>query len=216
MVTGYFGIPGVGKTTIGTKLAQKELRRIKHHRSKYKYVLTNFYCKGCHKIDFSDIGKYDIQHCLIILDEITCDADNRDFKNFKKSSVEGWMYHRHYYNDIIYLTQNYEAVDKKIRDITQRLYVMTKSYILPISKYRQVFRTYVINEHTQELVCGYRFANLWECLLTLLPFPMSFGNLKGLVFRPRWYRYFDSFCQPLNLYPFTYLSWDDLNNSDVE
>ncbi len=216
MVTCYFGVPGVGKTTIGTKLAQKELRRIRHGRSKYKYVLTNFECKGCYKVDFSDIGIYDIQQCLIILDEITCDADNRDFKNFKKSSVEGWMYHRHYFNDIIYLTQNYEAVDKKIRDITQRLYIMSRSYILPISKYRQVFRVYSINDMTKELVCGYRFANLWECLLSLLPITMSFGKLKGFVFRPFWYKYFDSFCQPLKLKPFNFISWDDNNNPEVK
>ena len=135
MIIGYFGVPGCGKTTIATKKAQKELRRInsRFFKSRYKHVLTNFECKGCEKIDFTDIGVYNITDSLIILDELTIDADNRDFKNFKKSSVEGFCYHRHYDNDIIYFTQQYDAVDKKIRNLTARLYYIKQSYILPFN-----------------------------------------------------------------------------------
>jgi hypothetical protein len=57
---------------------------------------------------------------------------------------------------------------------------------------------------------GYRFANLIEVLLSLLPFNMSFGKIAGLVWRPKWYKYFDSHSQPLNLKPFEYQSWDEL------
>ena len=34
MITGYFGVPGVGKTTIGTRIARKELKRIMNGKSK--------------------------------------------------------------------------------------------------------------------------------------------------------------------------------------
>ena len=210
MITCYFGVPGVGKTTIAARIAQKELKRIRKGKSQYDYVLTNFECRGCHKVDFHDIGRKDIQNCLIIFDEITLDADNRDHKNFAKESVEGFVLHRHYFNDIIVITQYYQMMDIKIRNLTQRLYIMTKSYILPISRYRQVFRTYVINEHTSELVMGYRFANFVEILLSLLPFNMSFGKIAGLVWRPKWYKYYDSYSQPLKLDPFKYQSWDEV------
>lgn len=210
MITCYFGVPRVGKTTIATSIAQKELKKIRRGRSKYKHVLTNFYCKGCERIKFEDLGRKDIQECLIIFDEITLDADNRDHKNFAKESVEGFVLHGHYFNDIIVLTQYYQMMDIKIRNLTQRLFIMTKSYIFPISKYRQVFRTYVINEHTQELVMGYRFANWIEILLSCLPFSFSFGKLSGLVWRPKWYKYFDSYDQPLDLEPFVYVSWDEV------
>ena len=43
MVTGYFGLPGSGKTTFLTMIAQKELRLIKKGQSKYDRVYTNFY-----------------------------------------------------------------------------------------------------------------------------------------------------------------------------
>lgn len=216
MITGYFGVPGCGKTTLATKKARQVNKKIKRDQKRvkmglkpkcpYKYVLTNFNCKGCYKINFSDIGIYDIQNCCIILDELTIDADNRDFKNFARSSVEGFIYHRHYFNDIFYYTQNYNAVDKKIRDLTHTLYFVKKSYLPFFSlftKARRIFRTIDINEHTKEIVNGYRFPNLFELLLDLL----GLIRIGEICFRPFYYKDFDSFCQPLNLRPFEYEKW---------
>ena len=71
MVTGYFGLPGSGKTTFLTMLAQKELIKMQKGKSCYKHVLTNFYCYGCEKIDYKDLGSYEIEDSLILLDELT-------------------------------------------------------------------------------------------------------------------------------------------------
>lgn len=84
MITCYFGVPGCGKTTILTKIAQKELSKVRKGKSPYKHILTNFYCKGCEMIDFDDLNTYYISNSLILLDEITLDSDSRDFKTFKK------------------------------------------------------------------------------------------------------------------------------------
>lgn len=209
MITGFFGVPGVGKTSVAVMFAQRELRRIRKGKSPYKHVLTNFECTGCEKINFADIGVYDIQDALIILDELTIDADNRDFKNFKKSSVEGFVYHRHYMCDILYFTQDYNAVDKKIRNLTQDLYFLRKSMVFPFSnftRYKRIFRCIDINDLTKEIITGYRFPTLWEGFLSL------FGALKlgGLCFRPLYYKYFDSYTKPLNLIPYNYCSWDSM------
>ena len=40
MIVGYFGLPGSGKTTFLTRIAQKELRRIAKGKSKYERVYT--------------------------------------------------------------------------------------------------------------------------------------------------------------------------------
>ena len=61
MVVGYFGLPGSGKTTFLTRIAQKELKRMKKGKSKYKHILTNFYCDGCEKIQYSYLGNYEIE-----------------------------------------------------------------------------------------------------------------------------------------------------------
>lgn len=209
MITGFFGVPGVGKTSLAVKFARRELRRMKRGKSPYKHVLTNFECVGCEKVDFKNIGVYDIQNALIILDELTIDADNRDFKNFKRSSVEGFVYHRHYLCDIMYFTQDYNAVDKKIRNLTQDLYFLRRSLVFPFSlftRYKRIFRCIDINDLTKEIITGYRFPNLWEALLS------CFGafSLGGICFRPLYYKYFNSYSQPLKLHPFKYESWDSM------
>lgn len=216
MIVGTFGLPGCGKTTLATKKARKINRQImrdvkrveqgKKRKCKYDAVLTNFECKGCYKIDFTDIGTRDIQNCAIILDEITVDADNRDFKNFKKSSVEGFVYHRHYNNDIFYYTQQWDAVDKKIRNLTQVLFYARKSYLFPFNLFtrtKQIFRTIAINDFTKEIITGYRFPNFFEFILSL------FGciRLGEICFRPLYYNDFDSFCKPLNLSKFEFEEW---------
>lgn len=209
MITGFFGVPGVGKTTVAVMFARRALKKIKRGKSPYKHVLTNFECKGCEKINFTDIGVYDVQESLIILDELTIDADNRDFKNFKKTSVEGFIYHRHYLCDILYFTQDYNAVDKKIRNLTQDLYFLRRSLVFPFSlftRYKRIFRCIDINDLTKEIITGYRFPNLWEAFLSLIS-PLSLG---GFCFRPLYYKYFDSFSQPLKLKPFKYESWHSM------
>lgn len=184
MVSGYFGLPGCGKTTFLTMIAQKELRKIRAGKSAYDKVFCNFYCEGCYKLDFHQLGSFLIENALILIDEITLFADSRDFKTFDKKIKQFFLLHRHYGCDIIYFTQHYNNVDKKIRDITFNLYFVTTGRIFPISKARQIFRTLDINEQTHEIVHGYRFANIWDIL---------FGKVTRRCWRPRWYKYFDSY-----------------------
>lgn len=187
MITCYFGVPGVGKTTLLTKLAVKAIKRMNKGRGKYENVYTNFYCKGARRIDFKDLKTYKICDSLILLDEITMDADNRDFKNFPDEIRDFFILHRHLGNDIIYATQGYDAVDKKIRLLTQELWYMQKSvvpFLSSLTTAKRIYRTIDINEHTSELTLGYRFCNFIESMCT--------SNFKS-VWRRRYYKYFDSF-----------------------
>lgn len=165
-------------------LAQRELKKIKRGKSKYKAVYTSFYCVGCNKLNYSDLGKYLFEDCLIIIDEITLFADSRDFKNFTKEKKEFFLLHRHYGCDIIYLTQMYDNVDKKIRDITYDLWHLKKVGVF--SRAKRIYRTLEINENTKEIVSGYRFPSWFEYLI-------SFRSIFVFCFRPLYYKYFDSF-----------------------
>lgn len=187
MISGYFGVPGCGKTTVLAMKAQKELKRIKKGKSKYKHVYTNFYCKGCNKIDFKDLEHYKVYDGLILIDEISLDADNREYKTFGKGVRNFCILHRHIGCDIIYFTQDFSKVDKTIRSLTNDLWYVSKTVVPFFDRWtvcKQIYRQITINEFTSELSLGYRFASFLEIV---------FGHTKQLVYRPHWYKFFDSF-----------------------
>lgn len=187
MITCYFGVPGVGKTTFATKIAQKALKRIEKGKSNYKEVYTNFYCKGCKKIEFSDLKDNLIRDSLIVFDELTLDADNRCYKDFPLAIRDFLVLHRHVGVDIVYLTQNYSAIDLKIRHLTQELWYMSRSVIPLLTEFtyaKRIYRQININENTSELTLGYRFCNFLEGLFV--------SNMK-YCFRRQYYKYFDSY-----------------------
>lgn len=187
MITCYFGVPGVGKTTLLTRFAVRENRRIKLGISKFKRVYTNFECEGCYKIIFQDLEKYLFEDCLILLDELMLDADNRNFKQFPIGIRDFLTLHRHVGVDIIYATQAYDKVDTKIRALTQDLWYMSKSVVPILRQFtvsRRIYRNIAISEFTGDLIMGYRFCNLIEKL---------FVRNTLIVYRKSWYKYFDSF-----------------------
>lgn len=180
MITCYFGVPGVGKTTLAVKLARKNLK-------KYDHVYTNFACVGTEQIDYQDLASYKMTNSLIILDELTLDADNRDFKTFSKGHKDFFTLHRHLGCDIVYLTQNYENIDKKIRDCTNELWYMTRSVVPFFTRFtvaKRIYRNISINEMNSELTLGYRFCNFLESI---------FVSNRKIVYRPKYYKYFDTF-----------------------
>lgn len=180
MIKAYFGVPGVGKTTILVKEAKK-------NKKKYKNIYTvNVEIKGCKRIRKEDIRKYQFEDCLILWDEITLDYDNRNFKEFTQEDKEFFMLHRHMGIDIIYATQNFENVDKKIRDLTMELWYMQKSVIPGLNEFttaKRIYRNININENTSELTLGYRFCNFIESICV--------SNFK-IVFRRPLYKLFNS------------------------
>ena len=180
MIKAYFGVPGCGKSTILVREYKKNKRRYDHIYS------INIQIKGVEMIIKEDLEKYKFKNTLILWDEITMDADNREFKTFSKGLRDFFILHRHFGCDIIYATQNFENVDKKVRDLTSELWYMSKS-VVPLFKHftsaKRIYRAININEHTSELTLGYRFCNFIEGLFV--------SNFR-IVFRPRYYRYFDT------------------------
>lgn len=192
MIKCYFGVPGCGKTTNLVKIARKEIKRLK---KRYKEIYTiNFQCVGCIPIKFEDLKYYKFNNSLILIDEITMDADNRNFKSFPSEIRDFFILHRHLGVDIIYATQNYENVDKKIRDLTSELWYMSKSVVPIIRNFttsKRIYRNININEFTSDLTLGYRFCNFIE---------MVFARNMEITWRKKYYKYYDS--------------WDELNLKD--
>lgn len=180
MIKCYFGVPRVGKSTVLVKEYIK-------NRRKYKHIYTiNLQIKGVEMITKEDLEKYKFKNTLILWDEITMDADNREFKSFSKELRDLLILHGHMGIDLIYATQNFENVDKKVRDLTVELWYMNKSVIPFFRNFttaKRIYRKININEKTSELTLGYRFCNFLESIFV--------SNFK-LIFRPLYFRYFDT------------------------
>lgn len=181
----YFGLPGCGKTTIMTKLAYKAVRS-----SRY----SNVYCNvplsipGVTFIDNDCIGKYELRDCLLLIDEATLFADSRDFKNFSKGRLEYFLEHRHRNADICLFTQQWDGVDRKIRVITDRVYYIYKGFFTKkcFSKCYRIPYGIIIPDPKKggdklgDIVQGYSKPSIFVRLFA------------SLTYRPRWYKYFDS------------------------
>lgn len=181
----YFGLPGCGKTTWLTKLALDAVRK-----GKYKHVYTNVHLNipGVVIIDNECIGQYELEDCLLLIDEATLFADSRDFKNFSKGRLEYFLEHRHRNADIVLFTQQWDGVDRKIRVITDRVYYVYKGFFT-----------------------GFWFSSCWRVPYGILfPDPKKTGEKLGeivqgyskpgffvrlfakRIYRPKYYKYFDS------------------------
>jgi broad-specificity NMP kinase len=70
VVTCYFGLPGCGKTTMMTKLAQLSLRNSIHGKG-YKRVYTTWECAGCYRLDADMMKSCDFSDSVLYIDEKT-------------------------------------------------------------------------------------------------------------------------------------------------
>jgi len=199
MITCYFGLPGCGKSTMLAKIAAKELKKIKKGKSKYKQVLSNYYIAGTKKLEFSMIGHVDMSESLILIDEISLDADSRDFKQFNHDLKQFFILHRHYGCDIIYATQQYDGVDRKIRELTHDLWYMKKAGKLTYST--AIYRHITITEES-DIKMGYIFPKLLQYIFN------AKANVR-LCWRPRYYKYFDSFEAP-SMKQIEFKEWGEL------
>lgn len=151
----YFGVPGSGKTTFAAWLAKRDLKR-------GLTVWSNVPITGTRKLDCKeDIGQFMICNGRVIIDEAGIEYNNRNFKsNFTDKQLYFFKYHRHYELAVDVFSQGYDDMDKKIRTLAQRLYVVKKS-IIPFFIYRQrIGKKVGVNDLTKEICDEYFFVPL--------------------------------------------------------
>ncbi len=140
----YFGVPGSGKSTFAAWLAKND---IKHNHKVY----SNVPIKGTYQLEpKTDLGTYFISDARIIIDEAGLEFNNRDFKSFTHANTYFFKYHRHYQTAVDIFSQSFDDMDKKIRCLAQRMFVVKRSFI-PYFFVRIEMRKKVgINEMTKE------------------------------------------------------------------
>ena len=147
----YFGVPGSGKTTFAAYLAKKRLK-------KKGKVLANVPIKGTYQVERSDIGHYMIDNCMLLIDEAGVDYNNRKYKSFTDEEVYFFKYHRHYNVDIAIFSQGYDDMDKKLRTLATRLYIVKKSILPGFIKRKLITKRIGIDKMTKQIIDQYSFA----------------------------------------------------------
>jgi hypothetical protein len=179
----YFvmGKKGSGKTSYLCKLA---LEYTKKGWTIYTNV-SDLRVPGVRIIDnISDLGNYVPEvNSLLLLDEVSLIWDNRHFKEFKDCTKEFFRLQRHY-KCIVYLFSQTFDVDKKIRDLSDRMYLCTQ-FLGRWSLLREIDKKIIITESSPDSESRVS-ENLSFCGI----FSWRF------IYIPRYQPYFESFVLP--------------------
>lgn len=118
-LTMVFGKKGSGKSTFLVKTA------VEHLLLGWN-VYSNVDMPFCYKISDEDIGfKHIPENSVLLLDEVGMIWDNRHFKTFKTEVRDWFKLQRHYKVKVFLFSQTFD-IDKKLRDLTDEMYLVER------------------------------------------------------------------------------------------
>lgn len=177
-LTMVFGKKGSGKSTLMVRMA-------------YQYLADGWtvFCTerldGCIHIDYRDIGYKQIPpRSVLLVDEVGMIWDNRKFKEFKPEVRDWFKLQRHYKVKVVLFSQTFD-IDKKLRDLTDDMYLCT-NVARVFSWAKRITRRVVLVKPGPESP-----ARIDEELAYDLILWWPFGS-RILTFIPRWAPFFDS------------------------
>ena len=179
-----FGKKGSGKSTLLTKLA------IRHKRKGWTVYSTEA-VPGAYLVKPEDIGYcYFEPNSVLLVDEVGMVFDNRNFKNFKPE-VRDWFKLQRHYGVKVYLFSQAFDIDKKIRDLTDNMYLV-RNWFNCFSVARKINRRITI-VHADNGGTGE--SHLADDMDFTHWLTIPFG---GAIFTwiPAWSKYFNSFAAP--------------------
>ena len=180
-LTYIFGLKGAGKSTFMARLMLRDIKNGWH-------VYTNMndcLIEGVHLFNVDELKQFaPPPGSAVYIDEAGLVWDNRGFKEFDKGFTEYFKLQRKYKNKVVINSQALD-VDKKIRDLVDRMYLMTNVFGC-IGVARPLKRTIKVLEAQ---------GNSESRLAMNLTFE---GITKSVFFwMPKYWPYFDSFQAPL-------------------
>ncbi len=179
-----FGKKGSGKTTLMTRLAFDHLKM-----GFTVYCTEHINVPGVRYFDVQWIGKKSFDsNSLVLIDEVGMIWDNRNFKTFAIEVRDWFKLQRHYKCKVYLFSQTFD-VDKKLRDLTDGLY-LCNTVLRVFTWAKRIHRKVVLTESESD-----RESRISENLEfdSILTWP--FGG-RILTYIPKYSPFFDSHCVP--------------------
>lgn len=177
-LTMVFGKKGSGKSTLMVRMA-------------YEYLGMGWtvFCTerldGCIHIDYRDIGYKQIPpQSLLLVDEVGMIWDNRKFKDFKPEVRDWFKLQRHYKVKVVLFSQTFD-IDKKLRDLTDDMFLCT-NVLRVFSWAKRITRRVVLVQPGPDTPARIDEELAYDPLIW-----WPFGS-RILTFIPSWAPYFDS------------------------
>lgn len=163
-----FGKKGSGKSTYLTKLAFQYMKKGWNIYTNMEDLMI----PGVRFFNIQHLGDFVPEaHSLLILDEVGMVWDSRDFKAFKPAVRDFFKLQRHY-RVVVYMASQTFDVDKKIRDLTDGMFLQT-NFLRIFSLGRRIVRSVTLTESTSEAesrICdNLKWAPVWSWTLTYIP-----------------------------------------------
>lgn len=170
LITIYVGLIGSGKTTICAALAEKA-------RRKGRKVYTNVPEINGIATEIKDFGRFNISNGLVLWDEAGISLNNRKFKSLPQEFIEACKMSRHDHLDMVYFSQAMD-IDITLPRLASQVWVIKKGiWFSALQRFAPKIET---DEATGQLRTGWHE-------LPKIPF-----IFRRYLFRPRWYKFFNS------------------------
>lgn len=177
-----FGKKGAGKSTYMVKLTSI------YRKKGWKVFATNP-IPGAYLLDPADIGKFQFpENSVILIDEVGMVWDNRSYRDFKPS-VRNWFKLQRHYKCCVYLFSQTWDIDIKLRNLTDKLYLMI-NYGNCLTVCKEIKRKITVVKPSENAES--RIADE----LIISPFFLAPFGARHYVWIPKWSKYFDSFAAP--------------------
>ena len=178
-LTMVFGKKGAGKSTLLVKLALR-------YNKKGWTVYSTTRIPGTYYLPDNYVGKVEMRpNSVLLVDEVGMIWDNRDFKNFSKEVRDWFKLQRHRRVRVYLFSQSFD-VDKKIRDLVDDMYLLTRRFRV-FSYAKKINRSIIITKATAESASTLADNLQYDSFIFFL-----FGSRK-ITYIPRYVKYFDSF-----------------------
>lgn len=176
-----FGKKGSGKSTLIQKLSNK------YYKNGWTvYSTEESLNPEILPIDPKNIYNYEFpEHSCIFIDEVSLIWDNRDFKSMDKKVIEWFRYQRHHKCRVFLFSQTFD-IDKKLRDLTDEMYLVNK-YFRVLVRAKRILRKPIVVHPSPEAP-----ARIDEDLIVDGPLMAFFGG-RLYAFIPYWAKRYDSF-----------------------